>query len=243
MNGEKKVLVTGASGGLGKAIALACAKAGYYVIVHYGRSREKGEAVLAQIKADGGDGEIVQFDVADRADCEAKLQAVTERHGALWGIVNNAGITRDNTFVGLKGEDWDAVLRTNLDSFFNVTHPLTMPMCRAKKGGRIIAMSSVSGVMGNRGQANYSAAKAGLVGAVKALALDLASRNITVNAIAPGVIETEIIKDAPVDLILQSVPLGRVGRPEEVAALTVFLLSEEAGYITRQCLNINGGMA
>lgn len=240
---KRKVLVTGASGGIGRAIAIACGKAGYYVIAHYGRSKEKGEAVLAEIKSAGGEGELVQFDVADRADCETKLNALTEKHGALWGIINNAGITRDNTFVGLKGEDWDAVIRTNLDSFFNVTHPLAMPMCRAKKGGRVIAISSVSGVMGNRGQANYSAAKSGLIGAVKALAMDLASRNITVNAIAPGIIETDMIKDAPVEYIMQSVPLARAGKPEEVAALAVFLLSDDAAYITRQCIGINGGMA
>ncbi len=240
-NSEKKVLVTGASGGIGRAVALGAAKAGYYVICHYNHGKEKAESLLAELTESGGRGELIQFNICDRDDCKAKLDDMTARHGAMWGIVSNAGITRDNTFAGLTGEDWDAVIHTNLDSFYNVLSPLVMPLCRKKKG-RIITVASVSGIMGNRGQTNYSASKAGIIGATKALAVELASRSITVNCIAPGVIETDMIKDAPLDIIMQTVPMKRAGKPEEVAALAVFLLSEPAGYITRQVISVNGGI-
>ncbi|MBO4729758.1 MAG: 3-oxoacyl-ACP reductase FabG [Spirochaetaceae bacterium] len=241
---DKKVLVTGASGGIGKAVALAVAAAGYYVICHYNRNKNKAEDVLAAIKQNGGDGELIQFDISDREDCRTKLSVLTEKHGALWGIINNAGITKDNTFVALSGDDWDSVVHTNLDSFYNVLQPLVLPIAsrKNKRGGRIITIASVSGVMGNRGQTNYSASKAGIIGATKALAVELASRAITVNCIAPGVIETDMINGAPLDIILESIPMKRVGKPEEVAALAVFLLSEQAGYITRQVISVNGGI-
>ena len=241
---DKKVLVTGASGGIGKAVALAVAAAGYYVICHYNRNKNKAEDVLTAIKQNGGDGELIQFDISDREDCRTKLSALTEKHGALWGIINNAGITKDNTFVALSGDDWDSVVHTNLDSFYNVLQPLVLPIAsrKNKRGGRIITIASVSGVMGNRGQTNYSASKAGIIGATKALAVELASRAITVNCIAPGVIETDMINGAPLDIILESIPMKRVGKPEEVAALAVFLLSEQAGYITRQVISVNGGI-
>ena len=241
---DKKVLVTGASGGIGKAVALAVTAAGYYVICHYNKNKNKAEDVLAAIKQNGGDGELIQFDISDREDCRTKLSALTEKYGALWGIVNNAGITKDNTFVALSGDDWDSVVHTNLDSFYNVLQPLVLPIAsrRNKRGGRIITIASVSGVMGNRGQTNYSASKAGIIGATKALAVELASRAITVNCIAPGVIETDMINGAPLDIILESIPMKRVGKPEEVAALAVFLLSEQAGYITRQVISVNGGI-
>ena len=242
MNEDKKILVTGASGGIGRAIALDCAKAGYYVICHYNRGQEKAESLLEEIKTAGGNGELIQFDIADREDCRAKLDAMTEKHGALWGIINNAGIAKDNTFAGLSGEEWDSVVHTNLDSFYNVLNPLVMPLARKKKG-RIITIASVSGIIGNRGQTNYSASKAGIIGATKALATELASRSITVNCIAPGLIETDMIKDAPMDMIMQTIPMRRAGKPSEVSSLAVFLLSEEAGYITRQVISVNGGLA
>lgn len=240
-NNEKKVLVTGASGGIGRSVAKAAAAAGYYVICHYNRGKEPAEAMLSEIKAAGGSGELIQFNISDRADCKEKLDAMTAEHDALWGIVNNAGITRDNTFAALSGDDWDSVIRTNLDSFYNVLSPLVMPIAR-KKRGRIITVASVSGIMGNRGQTNYSASKAGIIGATKALAVELASRSITVNCIAPGLIETDMIKDAPLDAIIETIPMKRAGKPEDIAALAVFLLSEAAGYITRQVISVNGGI-
>ncbi|MDY5918708.1 MAG: 3-oxoacyl-ACP reductase FabG [Treponema sp.] len=247
MNEDKKVLVTGASGGIGRAIAVDAAKAGYYVICHYCGSQAKAEETLNQIKAAGGQGELIQFDVSNRDDCKAKLDELTAKHGVLWGVVNNAGITRDNTFAALSGEDWDKVIHTNLDSFYNVLNPLIMPMAsrKNKRGGRIITISSVSGVNGNRGQTNYSAAKAGIIGATKALAVELAGRGITVNAVAPGVIETEMTKaidPAVYDIIMSTIPMKRAGQPEEIASAVTYLLSEGAAYITRQVIEIDGGM-
>jgi 3-oxoacyl-[acyl-carrier protein] reductase len=241
LNTEKKVLVTGASRGIGRAIALAVSEAGYQVVAHYNKGKEAAESLQNEIQQKGGNVELIQFDVSNREECREKLDQWTEKNGALWGIICNAGITADDSFPAMSGENWDAVLRTDLDSFYNVLHPLTMPLCR-KKRGRIITISSVSGIMGNRGQVNYSAAKAGIIGATKALAVELASRSITVNCIAPGIIETEMIRNVPMDIVLPSIPMGRTGKPEEVAALAVFLLSESASYITRQVISVNGGM-
>lgn len=241
-NSEKKILVTGASGGIGRAICAECAKEGYYVIVHYNKGVENAQKTLDEVKANGGDGELLQMDVTNRDECKEKLDALSEKHGALWGIISNAGVSSDTTFAGMSGESWDKVIRTNLDGFYNVVQPLILPMAR-KKRGRIITMASVSGIIGNRGQVNYSAAKAGIIGATKALAVELASRGITVNCIAPGIIDTEMIKDAPLDLILEAVPMKRVGKASEVASLARFLLSEGASYITRQVISVNGGIA
>jgi len=241
VNNEKKVLVTGASGGIGRAIALAASDAGYQVTAHYHKSEENAVSLKEEILKKGGVVELIQFDISNREESKEKLEKWTEKNGAFWGIICNAGINADDAFPALSGENWDRVLCTNLDGFFNVLSPLIMPLCR-KKRGRVITISSVSGIMGNRGQVNYSAAKAGIIGATKALAVELASRSITVNCIAPGIIETDMIREAPLDIILPSIPMGRAGKPEEVAALAVFLLSEAASYITRQVISVNGGM-
>ncbi|GHV96734.1 3-ketoacyl-ACP reductase [Spirochaetia bacterium] len=241
MENNKKVLITGADRGIGRAIALAVSVAGYPVIAHYRRNEEGAQSLETEIRSKGGEIELVRFDVRNREECREQLAAVTEKHGALWGIICNAGICADNAFPALSDEDWDTVIHTNLDAFYNVIHPLIMPVCR-KKQGRIITIASVSGINGNRGQVNYSASKAGIIGATKALAVELASRSITVNCIAPGIIETDMSEKAPLDMILPHVPMGRIGKAEEVAALAVFLLSETASYITRQVIAVDGGL-
>lgn len=239
----RTILVTGASKGIGRAIAKRLAADGFSIVVHYGRDREGGEATLADIRAAGRDGHLVSFDTADRQDCAATLDSFISAHGPFYGAVINAGIARDAAFPAMTGDEWDAVLTTNLDGFYNVLKPVVMPMVSARKGGRIVTLSSVSGLVGNRGQVNYSAAKAGIIGATKALAVELAKRNITVNCVAPGLIDTQMVKDAPKNLILDAIPMRRIGRPEDVAAAVSFLCSDEAAYITRQVLSVNGGMA
>ena len=237
------VLVTGSSRGIGRAIALNLADAGYDVVVHCRSRRDEAEAVVAEIVAKGRAARIVQFDVADRAAVAAALEADVAAHGAYYGVVCNAGLTRDGAFPALSGDDWDQVLRTNLDGFYNVLHPLVMPMIRRRAAGRIVCITSVSGLVGNRGQVNYSASKAGVIGAAKALAVELAKRKITVNCVAPGLIDTDMLEpEVPVEHILKAIPMERTGTPEEVAAAVRFLLSAEAGYITRQVLAVNGGM-
>ena len=233
-NEDKKVLITGASGGLGRACAVEAAKAGYYVICHYNGSKEKAEETMRLVQEAGGKGELIQFNVSDRADCKAKLEELTARLAAngeiLWGVINNAGITRDNTFAGLEDSDWDAVIHTNLDSFYNVLKPLIMTMAtrKNKRGGRIVTVASVSGIIGNRGQTNYSASKGGIIAATKALAVELAGRNITCNVIAPGAIETEmtanIIPEAK-EIMLSTIPMKRMGQPEEIAAADIYSLA------------------
>ena len=166
-----------------------------------------------------------------------------EAHGCYYGVVCNAGVARDNAFPAMSGEDWDIVLQTNLDGFFNVLNPLTMPFVRRRKPGRIVTLASVSGLIGNRGQVNYSAAKAGIIGATKALAVELASREITVNCVAPGLIATDMINDVPMEEALKMIPAKRVGKPEEVAAVVSFLMGEDAAYVTRQVISVNGGLA
>jgi 3-oxoacyl-[acyl-carrier protein] reductase len=237
-----RVLVTGATGRIGRAIALQLGRDGFDVSVHCRSRLAEAEALAAEIRAMGGSADTLAFDVTDREQARGCLEARVEAAGPYYGIVCNAGITRDNAFPALTEEDWDLVLDTSLDGFFNVVHPLAMPMIRTRKGGRIVCIASVSGVIGNRGQVNYSAAKAGLIGAAKALAVELAGRGITVNCLAPGLIESEMLGELVLEHALQAVPMGRVGQPEDVAAMVGFLFSRAAGYITRQVIGINGGM-
>jgi 3-oxoacyl-[acyl-carrier protein] reductase len=239
---SRRVLITGASRGIGRAIAYQLAADGFAVTVHCRTGRSEADAVTAGIAAQGGTASVLQFDVRDRAACRATLEAEVATHGAYYGIVCCAGVTRDAAFPALTDEDWDIVIETGLDAFYNVVHPLTMPMVRARQGGRIVTVASVSGVTGNRGQVNYSAAKAGLIGATKALAVELATRNITVNSVAPGLIDTGMLNDVPVEHALKAVPMNRVGQPVEVAAVVGFLMSDAASYITRQVIGVNGGM-
>ena len=240
---SRTILVTGASKGIGAAIATRLARDGFTVVIHFGKDRAGAEATLAAATEAGSAAHrIVSFDTADRAGCRAVIERDVEAHGVYYGAVLNAGIARDNAFPAMADEDWDAVIDTNLDGFYNVLKPIVMPMVSARKGGRIVTLSSVSGLMGNRGQVNYSAAKAGIIGATKALALELAKRAITVNCVAPGIIETDMIAGLPVDEAMKMVPMRRMGKPAEIAAMVAFLCSDEAGYVTRQVFSVNGGM-
>lgn len=243
MTDRHRVLVTGASRGIGAAIALTLGAAGFDVTVHCRNRVADAERTAAGIRDAGGRANTLTFDVCDRAAVNALLSEDIAAHGAYWGVVANAGITADDTFAAMSGESWDRVLETNLDGFYNVIQPLVLPMVRLRSGGRIVTLSSVAGQTGNRGQVNYSAAKAGLIGATKALAVELASRRITVNCVAPGLIETDMGENAPVEHILPLIPAGRPGTPAEVAAVVAFLFSAPAAYITRQVIGVNGGLA
>jgi 3-oxoacyl-[acyl-carrier protein] reductase len=237
------VLITGASRGIGRAIALRLARDGHDVVVHCRSRREDAEAVAEACRQLGAAARVLCFDIADRSACAAMLAADIEAHGAYYGVVCNAGIAADNAFPAMTGEEWDSVIRTNLDGFYNVLQPLVMPMVRRRQPGRIVTLASVSGLVGNRGQTNYSAAKAGIIGATKALALELAKRQITVNCVAPGLIETEMVSAEILEEALQMIPMRRIGQPDEVAAAVAFLMSDAAGYITRQVISVNGGLA
>ena len=239
---NKTVLITGASRGIGRAIALYLAPLGYDLVLHYNSNKAAAEQILKEVESLGAYARLLSFDISNRKNTEQILTNDINEHGAYYGIICNAGINADMPFPAMDGDVWDKVLHTNLDGLYNVLHPCVMPMVAARKGGRIIAMSSISGVMGNRGQVNYAASKAGIIGAVKSLALELAKRNITVNAIAPGVIETDMTAELPIEEIQKMIPMRRMGKPNEIASLVAYLLSDDASYITRQVISVNGGL-
>jgi 3-oxoacyl-[acyl-carrier protein] reductase len=215
---------------------------GFAVTIHCRNRLDEAAAVAKAIVDAGGQADLTSFDVRDRTAAAAHLSELTQKNGAYWGVVLNAGIVRDNTFAAIEPADWTDVVDTSLSGFYNVLHPLVMPMVRLRQGGRVVLLASVAGVAGNRGQTNYSAAKAGLIGAGKALAVELAPRGITVNSVAPGLIDTDMTKDLDKSHIMPAIPMGRAGTAEEVAGVVAFLCSPSAAYVTRQVIGVNGGL-
>lgn len=242
MDKKKTILVTGASKGIGRSIALALGKAQYEVVVHYGHDKKAAEETQFELNEMNCVSRLIQFDLKNREQVKTIIEADIEKNGAYYGVVCNAGICRDTAFPAMKDEDWDLVIDTNLGGFYNVVKPCTMPMIHRRQPGRIVVISSVSGIAGNRGQVNYSASKAGLIGAAKALAIELGKRQITVNCVAPGLIDTGMISEEIFEHAKPIIPLQRMGKPEEVASLVCYLMSEGAAYITRQVISVNGGM-
>ncbi len=238
---SKTVLITGASRGIGRETALYLAENGYDLVLHCNKNLKKLEDLQKEIEKYGIKTRTLQFDISKRDDCKTKLLDDIEKNGIYYGVVLNAGIAKDNPFPAMEDEDWDSVINTNLNGFYNVLRPLILPMIQ-NRCGRIVALSSVSGLTGNRGQVNYSASKAGIIGAVKALSREVAKRKITVNCVAPGIIESDMTAELPQEIIKEYVPLGRMGSPKEVASLINYLMSEDAGYITGQVISVNGGM-
>ncbi|MCD2166371.1 3-ketoacyl-ACP reductase FabG2 [Comamonas koreensis] len=236
------VLVTGSSRGIGRAIAMRLARDGFDLVVHCRSGLAQAQAVLRDIEALGRTARLLQFDVADRSAASVALEADMAEHGAYYGVVCNAGIARDGAFPAMTGEDWDAVVHTNLDAFYNVLHPVVMPMVRRRAAGRIVTLASVSALMGNRGQTNYSAAKAGVIAATKSLAIELAKRDITVNCVAPGLIDTDMVSEEVLAHAIDLIPMRRMGAVEEVAGVVAFLMGPDASYVTRQVISVNGGM-
>lgn len=239
---SKNVLITGSSRGIGREIALYLAKNGYNITLHCNNNIKKAEEVKKEIEDIGQNAKILKFNLTDRTECNDVLSKDIEQNGIYYGVVLNAGISKDNVFPAMTDDEWDDVIDTNLGGFYNVLKPIVMPMISARIRGRIITLSSISGLAGNRGQVNYSASKAGIIGATKALSLELAKRGITVNCIAPGVIDTDMTKDLPVDELKKIIPMKRVGTAKEVASLANYLMSEDASYITGQVISVNGGL-
>lgn len=239
----RRVLVTGASKGIGKAIALKLADKNLHITLHYNTDYSGALDTQEQIAILGGHSDIIQFDISDTDQCESILQEYISKHGAFYGVINNAGICRDVAFPAMEEGDWKDVVHTNLDSFYNVLKPCVMPMIQMRQGGRIITIASVSGIIGNRGQVNYSAAKSGIIGATKSLAIELAKRKITVNCVAPGLIETDMTDQLEhYGEIIKHIPMRRAGKVDEVASLVEYLMSDSAAYITRQVISVNGGL-
>ncbi len=236
---NKEILITGSSRGIGKATAILLAEQGYNIVLHCNKNINKAKAVQEEI---GNNARILQFDISNREQTQEILTKDIEENGVYFGLVLNAGITKDNVFPAMEDDEWDSVINTNLNGFYNVVKPLILPMIQSRQKGRIVTLSSVSGLSGNRGQVNYSASKAGIIGATKALSLEVAKRGITVNCVAPGVIESDMTEDLPKDRVLDMIPMKRFGTAEEVANVIGFLVSDKASYITGQVISINGGL-
>ncbi len=235
----KEILITGSSRGIGKATAKLLAKQGYRIVLHCNKNIDKAKSVQEEI---GENSRILQFDISNREQTKEILTKDIAENGVYFGLVLNAGITKDNVFPAMEDNEWDSVINTNLNGFYNVVKPLILPMIQSRQKGRIVTLSSVSGLSGNRGQVNYSASKAGIIGATKALSLEVAKRGITVNCVAPGIIESDMTEDLPKDKVLDIIPMKRFGTAEEVANVIEFLVSEKASYITGQVISVNGGL-